>query len=401
MKSLYIFPIACLSFFFIGCGWREEITINTPPICKILDEKNHSHCTTLLCNNTSPLFGNNDFKNPSALLKKLRDAKDPSSADNTATDNKIKDANAMSYFLKGNICSKDLKTKIGDYKDADSVTLELLTALVEEFNHLLNKQIYQKDRFKAVSKAITNQFELNPQGCSLTWSNRLLLEDIYPDEIVKSHPPFDPASNFSEVPIEEGRPVTINLKVWLRWSGDDGLFGQCPAIKPGENKIKMYPGEIYSVVLFSGAKPLEGVKYEEAIERFGGSDRHVINTTLYSGAPVDNLSLTVGVYDQDQIAATQRDRISKFLDDAGKQTVAVYPPAAEVIPVVIPMLKLLFLDLPNLFLTDERLIPPSTWVIRKITRKETVNGTVVEKSVWRVEPSVRDFDYGIAQIELK
>lgn len=258
LKSLYICSILCLPLFFIGCGWREEITINIPPICKILDGNRHKNCT---------------------------------------------------------------------------------------------------------------------QPCEN----------------------FDPKDNFSEVPIEEGRSVIINLKVWLRWSGDDGLFGQCPAIQPDTKKISMYPGEIYSVVHFSGAKPLEGVQYEEAIERYGGSERTVIDTTVYSGSPVDNLTVTVGVYDQDQLAATQRDKISKFLDDAGKQAAAVYPPAAEVIPFIVPILKLVFLDLPNIFLKDDRLIPPSTWVIRKCKKK--VDNQV--KDVWRVEPSVRDFDYGIVQIELK
>ena len=68
-----------------------------------------------------------------------------------------------------------------------------------------------------------------------------------------------------------------------------------------------------------------------------------------------DLQVAVRVYDKDEIGNQSYKEISKFLENVGAQASNLYPESKTLIPVFQELGKLVFLDLPNLFLENDLL----------------------------------------------
>ena len=122
----------------------------------------------------SPLFSAGDFKDPVAIIIKLRDARDP-----------------VSRHLKKSFCAK-MRNMLQAYKGGQPSS-EILETLAEELNRLLrrgpiyNQQLFAKIKLRPETKKLIVQ---KPQGRQLIRLNRLLLEDAYPYKIVRARDPI-------------------------------------------------------------------------------------------------------------------------------------------------------------------------------------------------------------------
>lgn len=127
-----------------------------------------------------PLFYMCDIKDAPGLGTKLHDAKDP-----------------VSQYVIGHFLS-NRQQAIGKSYEADTV-LDLKKGLVEELNKLIrNNNIFDEQRFSQVKlrKDTKRLLENNPDGDELILLNRLLLEDVYPQEIGKCCIDFNFLSKF-------------------------------------------------------------------------------------------------------------------------------------------------------------------------------------------------------------
>ena len=98
-------------------------------------------------------------------------------------------ADAVSLFLKGQL-SAATQAALTDYQIANTNSIPLQTALVEDLNKIIRSQtIYSTQRFAGVVLRQKTQQLLaqNPQTNSPRSLNRLLLEDAYPLELSRNH----------------------------------------------------------------------------------------------------------------------------------------------------------------------------------------------------------------------
>ena len=68
-----------------------------------------------------------------------------------------------------------------------------------------------------------------------------------------------------------------------------------------------------------------------------------------------DLQVAVRIYDKDEIGDQSYKEVSKFLENVGAQASNLYPESKTFIPVFQELGKLVFLDLPNLFLANDLL----------------------------------------------
>ncbi len=115
-----------------------------------------------------PSFKAEHFKNPHNFLIKIRDAKDP-----------------FTQYLRENL-GKDFKDQLVQYTQSPPPQ-PLIVSLIGEFNKLLKKDLYDKQRVAnlKLKQEIHNLFQSNPQGDELVRANRILLEEAYSNEISK------------------------------------------------------------------------------------------------------------------------------------------------------------------------------------------------------------------------
>jgi len=116
------------------------------------------------------LFGAGDFKDPTSLAVKLRNA-----------------ADLVSKFLQDQF-SNTTQQLLREYIDATPPSESLQAALIQELNQILKGvSLYDKDRFTQVTLRKETQplIEQNPKEGDLIRLNRFLLEDAYPQEIAK------------------------------------------------------------------------------------------------------------------------------------------------------------------------------------------------------------------------
>ncbi len=117
---------------------------------------------------SSLLFCIGDFKNPSSLVIKLRDAADP-----------------ISLYLYQSF-SPNFQQKLSSKEPIDEA---FLSDFLKEINRLLTTlSLYEEKRFATIllSKETQDLLKQNPKGYALVRLNRLLLEDAYPQEIAKN-----------------------------------------------------------------------------------------------------------------------------------------------------------------------------------------------------------------------
>lgn len=123
----------------------------------------------------SPLISVKEIANPGALVKKIHAARDP-----------------LSAYLKQNF-SGDAQKQFAAYDGAEKLSADQEKAwkkiLAEELGSLMqNNSLYQSERFAQVTLGAetTKRVEQNPQGANRIRLNRLLLEDAYPQELIKN-----------------------------------------------------------------------------------------------------------------------------------------------------------------------------------------------------------------------
>jgi SpoVK/Ycf46/Vps4 family AAA+-type ATPase len=117
-----------------------------------------------------PWFFRCDFKNAGSLRTKLRNTKD-----------------AVSQYIREQL-SPDMQMMISEPYETGAI-LDFSKGLVDEMNkliksvHLFDKQLFSQVKLRGETKRLLEQ---NPEGEMLILLNRLLLEDAYPHEIVRS-----------------------------------------------------------------------------------------------------------------------------------------------------------------------------------------------------------------------
>jgi hypothetical protein len=115
------------------------------------------------------LFTEDDFKDLSGLARKLRHPPDP-----------------ISQHVRDQF-SEETRQLLEDYGNSDPLPETLQQALIDALNRLLESEsLYDSERFEGIPADLRRPSEQNPQGWNLIRINRLLLEQVYPDEIAKS-----------------------------------------------------------------------------------------------------------------------------------------------------------------------------------------------------------------------
>ena len=135
----------------------------------------------------SPLFHVGDFKDPTGLAMKLRDAQNP-----------------VSLYLRGQFTPQTLR-QLKSYDSSSPPPDPLQHALVEELNEVLKGPgLFDERRFAEVglTEETRRLIEQKPQSEDLIRLNRLLLEEAYPREIAKSH-------TFSAINVTDENPRTF------------------------------------------------------------------------------------------------------------------------------------------------------------------------------------------------
>ncbi len=141
-----------------------------------------------------------DLKDPIGIAVKFKYAKDDKhdlslkdddNVANTEGDKNARhgenDKNAIYIFIIEKFSGKTKKL-LDELDDCREPSSELSIALPEELNRILKcKTFYQKDRFKDVilSQEAHRLIRQNPTGEDLYGLNRLLLEEIFPDELIR------------------------------------------------------------------------------------------------------------------------------------------------------------------------------------------------------------------------
>ncbi len=114
-----------------------------------------------------------DLRDPAGLLTRLRQARDP-----------------LSRYLRDN-CAPATRRMLGAYTDPSAAPdAALVQAVVGDLNRQLRAgSLYEPDRFDGVSldPATRKLLRTNPRGAELVHLNRLLLEDAYPEALVRRH----------------------------------------------------------------------------------------------------------------------------------------------------------------------------------------------------------------------
>ena len=142
-------------------------------------------------------FAAEDISNLRSFVRKLKQPKD-----------------AVSVFIHGQL-STATRLAITNYSGWLAPAGSLRTALVRDLNQILAGQsIYDAQRFAKVElRSETRQLlEQDPHGGDLIHLNRLLLEDAYPNEILRSH-------KFVTFHLE---PVTVGTNLVLGLRADAG-----------------------------------------------------------------------------------------------------------------------------------------------------------------------------------
>jgi hypothetical protein len=124
--------------------------------------------------NGSMSFRVSDFRDPVALIAKLRDPK-----------------NALSNHLRSQFKPKTIRL-LDDYKGPELPSEELQSAIVKEFNELLKskKSLFEEQRFAEIAltdKTRTAKARITTEA-DLIRLNRLLLENAFATEITPSEP---------------------------------------------------------------------------------------------------------------------------------------------------------------------------------------------------------------------
>lgn len=160
------------------------------------------------------------------------------------------------------------------------------------------------------------------------------------------------------VSTQHNGPVEVDIKVWTTYSGD----GEQPESNPN-NPPKPEKGDMYPQWYYKGEKALAEVRQDVIVKNYASlfdADKNPISNPIahdnFGLYPADqNLDVAIRIYDQDEIGDQQYKEVSKFLENVGAQSANLYPAAKTVIPVFEDIGKLLFLDLPNLFLENDAL----------------------------------------------
>lgn len=121
------------------------------------------------------LFRPSDLKNPAGLARKLRSPPDRLSL--------------LSRYLLDRL-SEDTRRLLERYEHSETLLEVLRQALIDELNQLLEDEgLYDKRRFREIllTEETRKLVKRRAQGEDSARLNRLLLEDAYPEEIVKSN----------------------------------------------------------------------------------------------------------------------------------------------------------------------------------------------------------------------
>jgi YidC/Oxa1 family membrane protein insertase len=161
------------------------------------------------------LFGVGDFKDIASLAVKLQNARDP-----------------LSQYLREQF-SEETRLLLDGYDSSIPVSqqlqkaLQLQEALVDELNPLLQKgdSLYDEQLFAhvALTEETRKLIAENPTGEELVRLNRMLLEDAYPREIVKSQrpkvvqgkkPEAEPPRREIPPPVSEETIITVQTPLY-------------------------------------------------------------------------------------------------------------------------------------------------------------------------------------------
>jgi len=99
---------------------------------------------------------------------------------------KLQERNQVADYLWGRLSVKTQKLLSKYSSDVDA---EVRKALAHDLNAIIQgASIYAVDRFSEIKRRTETQdlLEINPQGEGLAWLNRMLLEDAYPQELLKT-----------------------------------------------------------------------------------------------------------------------------------------------------------------------------------------------------------------------
>ncbi|WNB74038.1 hypothetical protein [Methylomonas koyamae] len=158
--------------------------------------------------------------------------------------------------------------------------------------------------------------------------------------------------------VKHNGPVKVTIQVWTTYSGD----GAQPESNP-VNPPKPEEGEMYPQWYFKGEKSLKEVRQDEIVRNYASlfdPNKNPLSNPIARDSfilyPADqNLEVVIRIYDQDEIGDQTYKEVSKFLDNVGAQGTNLYPEKQVVIPIFQELGKLIFLDLPNLFLENDSL----------------------------------------------
>lgn len=158
------------------------------------------------------LFRAGDLKDPKSLLAKLRDGHD-----------------LVSQYLASQF-SADTRRLLTEQNDLNLVSESLERALIDEFNRLLRgPSLFEEHRFAqvALTEETRTLIEQNPQNKEVIRLNRLLLEQSYPEAIVKI-PLTKLKNDLSLLGIEEEDLDYLSIRIESKQQLNKELLGPEP-----------------------------------------------------------------------------------------------------------------------------------------------------------------------------
>jgi type VI secretion system protein ImpF len=140
-------------------GAASELRLNPSLLDRLLDDDPRAG---------TPLLDRDDIKKPSVLAGKLRDARDP-----------------VSSYLKSQFLP-ETQRNLDRYDSATQATDDLQHQIVVGLNEVIRHAcIFDPDRFAGVRlpKEVMRQVEDTPRGVNVPFLNRMLLDEVYTNEI--------------------------------------------------------------------------------------------------------------------------------------------------------------------------------------------------------------------------
>jgi hypothetical protein len=191
-------------------------------------------------NNTTEWFVPTDILDLKALAAKIKEPKDP-----------------VSEFLQGRI-QPETRKMLQEWNGSKAASTRLRNALIHDFNQLItDSAVYEPARFAQVdlSQEARALAESKPQGSDLVRLNTMLIEETYPDELLR---------NFSRWPLVPIERVQFNVRVEKR------MLKVLKALAEAEDMSLSEMFEDIVLHAFSGASTFSEAESQATIEALKG-----------------------------------------------------------------------------------------------------------------------------------